>query len=77
MTRYPVFRFGIQSPQQHGSWPELSRIAPVARCVTPLGFGQCVGIDHFLPIFSDPTGPCLEGWTSLAALAMVSSTCGL
>ena len=25
--------------------------------------------DHFYPIFSDPTGPCLEGWTMLAALA--------
>jgi len=25
--------------------------------------------DHFYPIFTDPTGPCLEGWTTLAALA--------
>jgi F420-dependent oxidoreductase-like protein len=29
--------------------------------------------DHFYPIFSDPTGPCLEGWTVLAALAQATS----
>jgi F420-dependent oxidoreductase-like protein len=25
--------------------------------------------DHFYPFLSDPSGPCLEGWISLAALA--------
>jgi len=25
--------------------------------------------DHFMPLGADPTGPCLEGWTLLAALA--------
>jgi alkanesulfonate monooxygenase SsuD/methylene tetrahydromethanopterin reductase-like flavin-dependent oxidoreductase (luciferase family) len=68
MTRYPV-RFGIQSPQQHGSWPEL---VALWRDVDTLGFDSAWVFDHFLPIFSDPTGPCLEGWTSLAALAMVT-----
>jgi F420-dependent oxidoreductase-like protein len=28
--------------------------------------------DHFLPIFSDPTGPCMEAWTALSALAMAT-----
>lgn len=28
--------------------------------------------DHFYPIFSDPTGPCLEGWVTLAALAQAT-----
>src|SRR6185312_6155657 len=28
--------------------------------------------DHFYPIFSDSTGPCLEGWTALAALAQAT-----
>jgi len=27
--------------------------------------------DHFYPIFSDPTGPCLEGWVTLTALALL------
>ncbi|MCP4227680.1 MAG: LLM class flavin-dependent oxidoreductase, partial [Actinomycetia bacterium] len=29
--------------------------------------------DHFYPIYSDPTGPCLEGWTILSALAQATS----
>jgi F420-dependent oxidoreductase-like protein len=40
--------------------------------VDGLGFDTAWVFDHFLPIFSDPTGPCLEGWTALAALAMAT-----
>ena len=29
--------------------------------------------DHFYPIFSDSTGPCLEGWSTLTALAQATS----
>jgi F420-dependent oxidoreductase-like protein len=68
VTRYPV-RFGIQTPQQYVSWPE---IVALWRDVDVLGFESAWVFDHFLPIFSDPTGPCLEGWTSVAALAMVT-----
>lgn len=68
MTQYPV-RFGIQTPQQHGSWQEM---VALWREVDSLGFDSAWVFDHFLPIFSDPTGPCLEGWTSLSALAMVT-----
>ena len=28
--------------------------------------------DHFYPIFSDSTGPCLEGWATLTALAQAT-----
>ena len=28
--------------------------------------------DHFYPILSDSTGPCLEGWTTLTALAQAT-----
>ncbi len=68
MTRHPV-RFGIQTPQRHGSWPD---VVSLWRDVDTLGFDSAWVFDHFLPIFSDPTGPCLESWTSLAALAMVT-----
>lgn len=68
MTRYPI-RFGVQTPQQHGSWPEM---VALWREVDALGFDSAWVFDHFLPIFSDPTGPCLESWTSLSALAMVT-----
>jgi F420-dependent oxidoreductase-like protein len=42
------------------------------REVETLGFDSAWVFDHFLPIFSDPTGPCLEGWTTLSALAMAT-----
>lgn len=29
--------------------------------------------DHFYPIFSDPAGPCLEGWVTLTALAQATA----
>lgn len=67
-TPYPV-RFGIQTPQQHGSWPEMMAFWQE---LDTLGFDSAWVFDHFLPIFSDPTGPCLEGWTTLSALAMVT-----
>lgn len=28
--------------------------------------------DHFYPIFTDSTGPCLEGWITLTALAQAT-----
>jgi alkanesulfonate monooxygenase SsuD/methylene tetrahydromethanopterin reductase-like flavin-dependent oxidoreductase (luciferase family) len=68
VAQYPV-RFGIQTPQQHGSWQDM---VALWREVDTLGFDSAWVFDHFLPIFSDPTGPCLEGWTSLSALAMVT-----
>jgi F420-dependent oxidoreductase-like protein len=66
--QHPV-RFGLQTPQQHGSWQELLSLWQE---VDALGFDSAWVFDHFLPIFSDPTGPCLEGWTTLSALAMVT-----
>ena len=29
--------------------------------------------DHFYPLFSDSSGPCLKGWTALTALAQATS----
>jgi F420-dependent oxidoreductase-like protein len=68
MASFPV-RFGIQIPQQNASWPDLLALW---RDVDALGYDTAWAFDHFLPIFSDPTGPCLEGWTALAALAMAT-----
>jgi F420-dependent oxidoreductase-like protein len=65
---YPL-RFGIQIPQQHTTWPE---ILSLAQEVDDLGYDTLWLFDHFLPISSDPTGPCLEGWTALTALAMAT-----
>lgn len=65
---HPI-RFGIQTPQQHTTWPEMLSLWQE---VDTLGYDTAWVFDHFLPIFSDPTGPCLEGWTVLAALAIAT-----
>ncbi len=67
-NRYPV-RFGVQTPQQHTTWPE---ILSLWQEIDTLGYDTAWVFDHFLPIFSDPTGPCLEAWTALSALAMAT-----
>ena len=58
--------FGVQTPPQHVSYAQVRDLWLEA---DELGYDSAFGFDHFLPIFSDPTGPCLEGWTLLAALA--------
>ena len=68
MVSYPV-RFGIQTPQQHIAWTE---ILALWQEIDQLDYDTAWGFDHFLPIFSDPKGTCLEGWTALAALAMAT-----
>jgi F420-dependent oxidoreductase-like protein len=65
---YPI-RFGVQTPQQHTTWPE---ILSLWQEIDTLGYDTAWVFDHFLPIFSDPTGPCLEAWTALGALAMAT-----
>lgn len=41
----------------------------VWRLIDAVGFDTAWTFDHFYPIMSDPTGPCLEGWIALTALA--------
>jgi F420-dependent oxidoreductase-like protein len=68
MTGFPI-RFGIQTPQQHAAWPDILKFWQE---IDSLDYDTAWGFDHFLPIFSDPTGQCLEGWTALAALAQAT-----
>jgi F420-dependent oxidoreductase-like protein len=68
MSAYAI-RFGIQTPQQHTTWPD---ILSLWQEIDTLGYDTAWVFDHFLPIFSDPTGPCLEAWTALSALAMAT-----
>ncbi len=65
---HPI-RFGVQTPQQHTTWSEMLSLWQEA---DSLGYDTAWVFDHFLPIFSDPTGPCMEAWTALAALAMAT-----
>lgn len=59
-------RFGVQTPPQHVTYHDL---LPVWQEADELGFDTAFVFDHFIPIYSDPSGPCLEGWTLLSALA--------
>jgi F420-dependent oxidoreductase-like protein len=59
-------RFGIHSGQQHATYDEYLALWRLAEEVE-LDWASV--FDHFLPIQSDPTGPCFEGLTLLAAMA--------
>jgi F420-dependent oxidoreductase-like protein len=57
--------FGIQTGPQHVDYPALLE---VWQHVEREGYDHAWTFDHFIPIFSNPEGPCLEGWTVLTAL---------
>jgi F420-dependent oxidoreductase-like protein len=61
-----LLSFGIQTPPQNVTYSELQQTWLEA---DELGYDSAFGFDHFFPIFTDPTGSCLEGWTLLSALA--------
>ena len=69
MSRHPI-RFGIQTGQQNVEWADLSALWAKA---DGWGYDSLWVYDHFYPIFVDPAGPCLEGWTLLSALSQVTS----
>src|SRR5881296_989564 len=66
----PHLRFGIQTSNQDVAWDDLLAIWKEAET---LGFDSGWVYDHFMPIFGNQDGPCLEGWTLLAALAAETS----
>ncbi|MEA2498928.1 MAG: hypothetical protein QOH26_1333 [Actinomycetota bacterium] len=62
-------RFGIDVSQHQLTWDELtSRVA----FAEDAGFDGAWVFDHFKPLYGDPSGPCMEGWSLLAALAAVT-----
>lgn len=63
-------RFGLDVAQHQLTWEELrSRV----RFAEDAGFDGAWVFDHFTALYADPDGPCLEGWTLLAALAATTS----
>lgn len=60
-------RFGIKTAPQNTTWHEMLAVWREADDIEI--FESAWNFDHFYPIFSDPTGPCLEAWTMLAAMA--------
>lgn len=60
-------RWGFKTEPPRASYPDLVRIWQEADEI-PL-FADLWTFDHFVPLRADPGDPCLEGWTTLTALA--------
>lgn len=59
-------RFGLKVNQHQLDWPELSSRV---RFGEERGFDGAWLFDHFKALDGDPSGPCMEAWTLLAAIA--------
>lgn len=68
MSSHPI-KFGIQTGQQGVEWAQMLDLWKKA---DEWGYDSLWAFDHFYPIFVDPEGPCLEGWTVLSALAQAT-----
>ncbi len=60
-------RFGIKTAQQFTTYENILRVWTEADSIPSIEHAWA--FDHFIPLGSDPTGPQLEGWTLLGALA--------
>lgn len=60
-------KFGIKTPPQHCSWQQMLAIWQATDQIEV--FDSCWNFDHFYPLQGDPTGPCMEAWVTLTALA--------
>jgi F420-dependent oxidoreductase-like protein len=63
-------RIGIDVSQHQLTWNELLARVKFAE---ETGFDGAWVFDHFKPLYGDPQGPCLEGWTLLAALGAATT----
>ena len=63
-------RFAFKTAPQNTTWDDMLAVWQAADEIELFESGWT--FDHFYPIFSDPTGPCLEGWISLTALAQAT-----
>jgi F420-dependent oxidoreductase-like protein len=63
-------RFAFKTSPQNTTWDEMLPIWQTADDIDVFESGWT--FDHFYPIFSDSTGPCLEGWLTLTALAQAT-----
>jgi alkanesulfonate monooxygenase SsuD/methylene tetrahydromethanopterin reductase-like flavin-dependent oxidoreductase (luciferase family) len=59
-------RFWLKVNQHQLEWPELLYRVRLAE---ELRFDGALIFDHFKALDGDPSGPCMEAWTLLAALA--------
>jgi F420-dependent oxidoreductase-like protein len=63
-------RFAFKTSPQNTTWADMLAVWQAADDMEIFESGWV--FDHFYPIFSDPAGPCLEGWSTLTALAQAT-----
>src|ERR1700746_2340307 len=63
-------RFAIKTSPQHTTFKDMLAVWQAADEMPIFESGWT--FDHFYPIFSDSTGPCLEGWVTTTALAQAT-----
>ncbi len=63
-------RFAFKTAPQNTTWDATLDVWRAADDIELFESGWT--FDHFEPIFSDRSGPCLEGWVTLAALAQAT-----
>src|SRR5580700_9533283 len=64
-------RFAIKTSPQNTTWADMLAVWKAADDIELFESGWT--FDHLYPIFSDSTGPCMEGWTTLTALAQATT----
>ncbi|HEU0190337.1 MAG TPA: LLM class F420-dependent oxidoreductase [Mycobacterium sp.] len=64
-------RFAFKTAPQDTTWARLLAVWQAADAIDVYESGWT--FDHFYPIFTDFKGPCLEGWTTLTALAQATT----
>jgi F420-dependent oxidoreductase-like protein len=63
-------RFAIKTRPEHQTWPQIRDVWLAADEISLFESGW--NWDHFYPLTGDHTGPNLEAWTMLAALAQAT-----
>jgi F420-dependent oxidoreductase-like protein len=64
-------RFAIKTRPEHQSWAQMREVWLAADQIEL--FESAWNWDHFYPLTGDTSGPNLEGWTMLAAMAEATS----
>ncbi len=62
--------FAVKTPPQNTSWSDMLDIWRAADNIDV--FSEAWNFDHFYPLHPPMDGPCLEAWTTLAALAQAT-----
>ena len=66
---------GVKTPLHHVSWQAVKDAWQIADSCEVIASAWV--FDHVAAVWGDPTGPCIEAWTALAALSAVTTRIGV